>query len=381
MVLALNSSVPRRRLALGRAGLLALLLSGLAACQRPPAAQTEAAAPSPAPPAQAPASAPAPAATPAPVGQVVTPANFVRAESDTYMGNLAREAGGLGKLLHHRAPASVDHQTVIRLNRDTLYSSAVLDLDAGPATVTLPDAGDRFQSLEVISQDHYAWTEYGAGPHVITRDKVGTRYAVVGIRTLVDPNDPRDLEAVHRLQDAISVSQPASGQPDLPQWDPASQKKVRDALLALAATQPDFRRAFGSREQVDPVNHLIGAAAGWGGNPDQDAVYLNFSPPRNDGRTVYQLDVGKVPVDAFWSVSVYGADGYYVKNAQGAYTVNSLTGVKDGQGNVRIQFGGCDGAIPNCIPVTPGWNYTVRLYRPRPEILDGSWKFPEPRPL
>jgi hypothetical protein len=33
-----------------------------------------------------------------------------------------------------------------------------------------------------------------------------------------------------------------------------------------------------------------------------------------------------------------------------------------------------------CIPFTPGWNYTVRLYRPRKEILDGSWKFPEPQP-
>src|SRR4026208_1121061 len=33
---------------------------------------------------------------------------------------------------------------------------------------------------------------------------------------------------------------------------------------------------------------------------------------------------------------------------------------------------------PNCIPIVKGWNYTVRLYRPRPEILDGTWKFPEP---
>jgi len=43
---------------------------------------------------------------------------------------------------------------------------------------------------------------------------------------------------------------------------------------------------------------------------------------------------------------------------------------------VTIQFAGCDGKIPNCLPVTKGWNYTVRLFRPRPEILDGRWKFP-----
>lgn len=45
-----------------------------------------------------------------------------------------------------------------------------------------------------------------------------------------------------------------------------------------------------------------------------------------------------------------------------------------------IQFGGCDGKVPNCIPIVNGWNYTVRLYRPRAEILSGKWKFPEAQP-
>jgi hypothetical protein len=45
--------------------------------------------------------------------------------------------------------------------------------------------------------------------------------------------------------------------------------------------------------------------------------------------------------------------------------------------SITVQFGGCDGKIPNCLPIMPGWNYTVRLYRPRPEILNGTWKFPE----
>ena len=40
-----------------------------------------------------------------------------------------------------------------------------------------------------------------------------------------------------------------------------------------------------------------------------------------------------------------------------------------------------DGKIANCLPIMKGWNYTVRLYRPRQEILDGTWKFPEPQPV
>ena len=47
---------------------------------------------------------------------------------------------------------------------------------------------------------------------------------------------------------------------------------------------------------------------------------------------------------------------------------------------MTISFGGCDGDRPNCLPIMEGWNYAVRLYRPRPEILSGSWTFPSPRP-
>ncbi len=311
----------------------------------------------------------------------VTVDNFIRAESDLYMGNLAKESGGLAKLHHRREPASIDDQTVIRLNRDTLYSSAVFDLDAGPVTITLPDAGTRFMSLMVVSQDHYTTTVYGVGPHTIDKDKVGTRYALAGIRTLVDPADPKDVAQVHKLQDAIKVSQKGSGTLTLPNWDAASQKKVRDALLVLGSTLPDFRKAFGTKAEVDPLRHLVASAAAWGGNPDRDAVYLNITPARNDGKTVYRLNVGTVPVDAFWSVSLYDAQGYYEKNPYNAYTVNSITGRKGSDGSIAIQFGGCDGKIPNCLPIMTGWNYTVRLYRPRAEILNGKWTFPEPQPV
>jgi hypothetical protein len=310
----------------------------------------------------------------------VTVDNIVRAESDTYIGNLAKESGGLGKFHHRREPASIDQQTVIRLNRDTLYSSAVFDLDAGPVTITLPDAGTRFMSLMAVSQEHYTTTVYGAGPHTFDKDKVGTRYVLIGIRTLVDPADPKDVAQVHALQDAIKASQKSVGTLELPRWDPASHKKVRDALLVLGSTLPDFKNAFGAKGQVDPIRHLIATASAWGGNPDKDAVYLNITPARNDGSTVYRLSVKDVPVDAFWSVSLYDAEGYYEKNPYNAYTVNSITGRKGSDGAVTIQFGGCDGKIPNCLPIMKGWNYTVRLYRPRAEILNGTWKFPEPQP-
>jgi len=235
----------------------------------------------------------------------------------------------------------------------------------------------------VINQDHFnPIVRYGAGKYTLTKEEVGTRYAMVAIRTLADPNDPADMKQAHALQDAITVSQPGGpGTFEVPQWDPASQKKVREALIALSETLPDLRYAAGpDKASVDPVRRIAAAASGWGLNPDKDAIYLNVYPERNDGTTTYLLDVKDVPVDAFWSVSVYNADGYYQANPLNAYSINSVTGKKSKDGWIRIQFGGCKAETPNCLPITKGWNYMVRLYRPRQEILDGTWTFPVARP-
>jgi hypothetical protein len=122
----------------------------------------------------------------------------------------------------------IDNQIVVRANRDVLVSTAIFDLDAGPVTVTLPDPGKRFMSMMSIDQDHYnPAIACGAGTHTFTRDKVGTRYVLVGTRILVNPANPEDVKQVHALQDAITVQQPGGpGRFELPNWAPLSQKKV-----------------------------------------------------------------------------------------------------------------------------------------------------------
>ncbi|MDZ5453478.1 DUF1254 domain-containing protein [Labrys sedimenti] len=313
----------------------------------------------------------------------VTVDNFLRAETDHYLAMNAKVIGGLGKFQHSREPASIDNQTVIRMNRDTLYSFAVFDLAGGPVTLSLPDAGKRYMSMMVVDQDHYLpIVAYGTEPVILTQKSVGTRYAFVAVRTLVDPNDPKDLDEVHRLQDAIKVGQKEAGELDLPNWDEASLTDIRNALLALAKHQSSFRGAFGARGKVDPIQHLIGTAAGWGGIPERDATYVSFTPAKNDGQTVHTLNVpAHVPVKDFWSVSVYNPKGFFEKNAYNAYSINSITAKKNTDGSVTIQFGGCDGKIPNCLPIVEGWNYTTRLYRPEQSIVSGTWKVPEASPL
>lgn len=311
----------------------------------------------------------------------VTPDNFIRAETDMYFGNLVADRG-FARFGHDREFIPLDRQLVVRQNRDTFYSAGVFDLASAPLTVTLPDAGDRFMSLQVISQDHYVpEVVYGSGTYTFTRDSVGTRYVLIAIRILVNPDDPADVAAVHRLQDSIITTQDDIGVFEVPEWDAVSQAKVRAPLIALAATLPDTRGAFGTVADTEPVRRLICSASAWGGNPEKDALYLNVNPDHNDGATEYRLTVRDVPVDGFWSVTVYNADGYFTPNAQNAYSLNNLTAQREGDGSVVVHFGGRDGTRPNCLPVTPGWNYLVRLYRPRPQILDGSWTFPQPQPV
>ena len=311
----------------------------------------------------------------------VSPDNFIRAETDMYFGNIAG-TGGLGRFVHFRELSPLDNQLVVRQNRDTLYSPVLFDLEAGPVTVTLPDAGDRFMSMQVITEDHYVpEVIYTAGSHTFTGEDIGTRYVALPLRILVNPNDPADLDAVHALQDAVTVQQDSPGSFEIPDWDPVSQKQVRDALIALFATLPDSKGMFGPEGEVDPVRRLIGAAAAWGGNPEKDALYLTVNPPQNDRTTVHRLTVPDVPVDGFWSVTVYNKDGYFTENPQSAYSLNNIVAAKESDGSVEIQFGGCDGSRANCLPITPGWNYLVRLYRPRAEVLDGSWTFPQAQPV
>jgi pilus assembly protein CpaC len=95
----------------------------------------------------------------------------------------------------------------------------------------------------------------------------------------------------------------------------------------------------------------------------------------------FEVTVKDVPVDGFWSITMYDANGFMFENEQKAYSLNNVTAKPAADGSVSIQFGGDPKTASNFLPVAPGWNYIVRLYRPKKDILDGTWKFPEAQPM
>lgn len=313
-----------------------------------------------------------------PVG--VNLANFVRAESDHMIrANMEAFGVGFGKFSHLRKPTTPENQPVIRMNQDTLYSGTVLDLSK-PVKITLPEVGGRYMSLHVTSQDHYMIVKSKPGSYELTEDMVGSHFGLVSLRTFYNAGDPEDLARAHAAQDKVTISGGGGGPFKAPNWDVESLAIARKALNDLAVLGFETKYAFGSKGDVRPIDHLVGAAAGWGGLPQTAAFYILDSVDQNNGKTPHSVTVKDVPVDAFWSVTVYNANGYLEANDLGVNSFNNLSAKPNEDGSYTIHFGG-DPKNANYLPITKGWNYAIRMYQPRKEILNGTWTFSAPKPL
>jgi hypothetical protein len=307
--------------------------------------------------------------------ELVTVDNYVRAETARMFENavLARQGGELGAWLHFRMPVPIDKQDVVRSNRDTLYSATLLDISEG-ATLTLPDTADRYMSVMVVNEDHYINKVYHEpGTHELTMAEHGTRFVAPFIRIFVDPADPEDVKTVNELQDQVLVEAKASGPYAHPEYDESSRQRVHAAVTALGEGISTVGM-FGSPSEVDPVRHLIGTAVGWGGLPTSEAYYILKTEPREVGR--FQLSLKDVPVDGFWSMTIYNRDGFMEANPYDSYSANDVTSVADADGSVTLNLAPEGEGLQNHLYIMDGWNFVFRMYRPRPAVLDGTWQLP-----
>jgi len=308
---------------------------------------------------------------------IVNVDNFARAETAAQFDRTLGYSGGVNNWFHIRQPTPLDQQTVIRMNRDTLYSAVIVDISKG-ATLTMPDSGERYMSVMVINEDHYLnRVIHDSGEYELTMEEYGTPYVSLAARTLVNASDPADIRQANALQDQLKVNAVSSRPYTHPNYDQESYQATFNLLGELGRGVPDARKTFGSKEDVNAVRHLLATASGWGGLPENEAYYLNVEP--NLPVAAYKITVKDVPVDAFWSISLYNKAGFFEKNEYDAYSVNNISGTPDADGSFTIHFGG-DPKNVNFLPIAEGWNYVVRMYQPRREVLDGTWTFPNVEP-
>lgn len=309
----------------------------------------------------------------------VTYENYVKVQTSLQIDAYQKLAKGINKLYHFRVPTPIENQPTIRMNHDTLYSVAMLNVSRG-VVISIPDTGNRYISLAVSNELGYTnFVYYGKGTYTLTSENVGSDYALIAIRTLVDAGDKKDIMAVNALQDKIMIEAKDNTVFKLPNWDMKSYKTIYDSLLGLFALAPNTKNMFGKEEDVNPVLFLLGAAGAFGGLPEKDAVYFNITP-KQKGKS-FTITVKDVPVDGFWSVTVYNKEGYLFDSPYGLSSINNLTASPVKDGTYTLYFGNCEKYKKNCLAIEDGWNYIVRLYQPREEIISGKWTFPPLKPI
>jgi len=306
----------------------------------------------------------------------VTPENYALAETqgiiEGYVKKIAKatNTNGVGVFMHNKKAADPKDKTIMRINFDTFYSFAVLDL-SNDAVLTMPETNGRYQSAWIISEEHFNPGAFNTpGQHKITKQWVGTRYVVIVIRTQVNVRDAEDVNEANRLQEKLKLSQKERGS-YVPShaWDEKEVLTMREKYMEIGDTL-STSVMFGKKGEVPLVNHNAGTAFGWGGFTPDQAVYPQYFPKSDGPQTLTLKDV---PVKAFWSITVYDKEGYPQTNT---YDINSAFAEANKDGSVTINFGGDENAS-NYMEIFPGWNFTLRLYEPTQAYFNGSWKIPE----
>ena len=383
---------------------------------------------------------------------------------------------------HMRAFPSADFRGVVRPNFDTLYSSAWLDLTAGPVIVHAPDTEDRYYMLPMLDM----WTDVFANPGkrttgtgaqdfvVMSPDHAGevppdlpvisapTPYVWIIGRT--QTNGPDDYPNVHRVQDGYGIT-PVSRAPEYvlqagydTTTEPLRVANGMDPLdffsyaarllatnrahptdfsivarisgLGIVAGKPFCPDDFDARQRGEiaagwaAAQHALMASVatigsrvnGWtimkdnvgvygnaylqralvalvglGANPPEDAVYplliadADGDPITGEQDYVLHFDAGELPpVAAFWSVTMYDAEGYQVANELNRFAIgdrDQLTYHADGSLDLYLQHSNPGPErVSNWLPAPSGpLGVTMRLYAPKRSVLDGAWSPPPVR--
>lgn len=301
--------------------------------------------------------------------------SYAQAETDTVLDRYANKLGlGVNKFHHLTKLIPVDDQPVVRPNNDSLYSVAMVDAREG-FDLTLPDTGDRYISAYVVDQLHYPVVViYEPGQHHIEAE---TDYVFLVIRTGVDPNNAEDVETVvTEIQPKLAVVSPSNIPFEPMKFDQTKLVELRKALIAEAEKLPSMSGMMDYRGQGDVWLRLLGIASGWGLLPEADATYLFGATEDFPAEGCYTATFTVPPVDAFWSITMYDGNSALYSDTNGI--LNGYNTVFNDDGTFTVYFGSAAdcGNVDNRLDITKGWNFLMRLYRPRLAEL-ANYQLPE----
>jgi len=167
--------------------------------------------------------------------------------------------------------------------------------------------------------------------------------------------------------------------------------------LAAAAANTNGDGAWRYRTDIgtygdDLFLRALVARVGWGANVTEEAVYMTASTTGDGeelrGATGYRIrfEPGQEPpVDAFWSLTLYGPDRFFVDNDLQRFALSDRSpglDTEDGAVEIVVAADAPAGEEDRWLPAPPGpFNLMLRLYLPRPAVIDGTWRPPAITPL
>ena len=242
-----------------------------------------------------------------------------------------------------------------------------VDMDTAPL--------DQVNSLGGLDFFSYAVELMRLHPPHVTDQPIIARMARIGI----EASKPLDVDALPQdVRDAL-VDAPTSAQATmvsaLPRLNPVLNGwSIARSNMGVYGTNYLFRAVI--------------AMVGVGANLVEDAVYpillhdSSRNEPVGDNNYVLHFDADQLPpVDAFWSITMYDGEGFPVPNPLERYALGDRDPLNyHDDGSLDLYLGhenpGADREA-NWLPApTEPLGVTMRLYAPRPEVLDGRWNPP-----
>jgi hypothetical protein len=334
------------------------------------------------------------------------------AYQDTY-NYMVRYTGGEASNLNSWAlgkePSLVvaGEDKVVRMNNDTYYKIAFVDLSKGPVILkSSAQTNDRFSSFQlmddhntnyhnVINPDGEYVLYQGEAPQLEGAEliEVPSTLSVIVTRIEVkEKNDPNDTEKAKSIFNGITIEGPEITEfPQLDLFSEFSEEVIARGNEMLDSTFKvvEFRLTVSSPDQlgkeVPVINHAAGTKGGWGGpittHSSYEAIFNDANGETLDGsKGNYSVTFEEPPVDAFWSLTVYDTKrgGYFHPNKDDRYHINGSTAVPNADGTFTIIFKtNCDTVDKNCLEVPAGpFDIAPRYYLPKESIWSGTWKLP-----
>ncbi|WP_119009119.1 DUF1254 domain-containing protein [Vibrio superstes] len=290
--------------------------------------------------------------------------NYVVAETDWNFLQVAEEVGV--NTWVHNAPVSKENQTVIRSNRDVVYSLAVVDVSKG-ATFSVTDKNnDEFQIIHIIDENHltHKVVRRGETVTITPEDLSGGNHVYLLSRT----KDNGDVEDVKRRQQLLSFSANSNTPYNAKGYEEQNvldyRLKLIDNVMKGEATV-EGAKGFGiTRNDVTDHDYRYVSAFGWGGLMPDTAQYLEAITGQGDTQCQeWRVDKPNLnqELGGYWSITTYGSNGWIAKDN---FYMAGEDMRDNGDGTASVFFN-CGGDLAQySLDVEENWAAIIRFYEP-----------------